>query len=191
MGVHGIYIDADIAEQFEYKGHTKARASDIDGGGIGASLGYNWSQGSMFYGIVGDYSILDADTTRSGGDHVQWSKTTGVESLATARLRLGLTSHRWLLYATGGIAAAELSHSKSFLHHDKFYSSRDEDWAFGWTYGGGLEYALSSKWRLKSEYLYVDLDDEANVKHGSGRRETSGKLDGDLHVFKVGVGYQF
>jgi outer membrane immunogenic protein len=28
---------------------------------------------------------------------------------------------------------------------------------WGWTAGGGLEYALSRNWSVKAEYLYVDL----------------------------------
>ena len=31
----------------------------------------------------------------------------------------------------------------------------------GWAVGGGIEYAVSPAWRVKGEYLYVDLGSES------------------------------
>ena len=31
---------------------------------------------------------------------------------------------------------------------------------FGWTAGGGIEFAISPNWSVKAEYLYVDFQNE-------------------------------
>jgi outer membrane immunogenic protein len=60
------------------------------------------------------------------------------------------------------------------------------DWETGYTVGGGIEWAFSPNWSLKSEYLYVDLGDQTfSSPAGTYTTET------DFHTARVGLNYRF
>ena len=72
-----------------------------------------------------------------------------------------------MVYATGGIAYADLN--------------------FGWTVGGGVEYAFTNNLTAKIEGLYVNLDgdnrDFLDVRFGNGNTE--------FGVIRAGLNYKF
>ena len=63
-----------------------------------------------------------------------------------------------LLYLTGGLAyghvSADFSASQPSLGT---ISVSDSATKTGWVIGGGLEWALDRSWRVRAEYLYMDL----------------------------------
>lgn len=83
----------------------------------------------------------------------------GLDFFGTARGRIGYAFDRVLFYGTGGFAYASLGGGRAV---------KADDFATGWTAGGGVEYALptdsflnffrSSAVTLKVEALYVNLD---------------------------------
>jgi outer membrane immunogenic protein len=66
-----------------------------------------------------------------------------------------------LVYATGGLAlgasdyGANIRRSAFLLNYTVPASTTTTK--FGWTVGGGFEYALPKNWSIKAEYLYYDL----------------------------------
>jgi len=71
--------------------------------------------------------------------------------LATARGRIGYAGFdSFLPYITGGAAFGDIEATNSAL-------SSASKTKVGWTLGGGVEYAMWSRWSVKAEYLYVDL----------------------------------
>jgi len=67
------------------------------------------------------------------------------------RGRIGYALDRALIYATGGLALADVENSYN-SPGDTFWSVRP-----GWTVGGGLDYALDDHWSLGLEYRYTDF----------------------------------
>jgi outer membrane immunogenic protein len=66
-----------------------------------------------------------------------------------------------LAYATGGVAYAgvERKYSGQFSPASPAgHFGKSEDQKFGWTVGGGLEWAIADGVTLGTEYLYIDLD---------------------------------
>ena len=137
---------------------------DVDGGLVGGTLGYN----SQFSGILG---------LRPGKRHVlgrcererppdptvprEPMASTKEDWLATARARIGFTPvDRWLVYATGGLAAADVEASITTPTAAP-RSVRNPTSAPGWTAGGGVEAAIIGNWSAKLEYLYVGLQNHA------------------------------
>ena len=65
-----------------------------------------------------------------------------------------------LLYATGGVAVANL---KTFdfvvdaAHFTSFDTASGSGRRVGWTAGVGAEWMFAPQWSVKTEYLYVDL----------------------------------
>ena len=70
--------------------------------------------------------------------------------LATVTGRLGYARDRWLVYAKGGWAGADVE----LTLFDRFTPVRASSatWANGWTVGGGAEYALGESLSLAVEY---------------------------------------
>ncbi|NJM35272.1 MAG: porin family protein [Rhodomicrobium sp.] len=57
----------------------------------------------------------------------------------------------------------------------------------GYAIGGGVEYALSSNWTMKAEYLYMNFGEE----NTSNDDDDTFKHETDLHTVKFGVNYKF
>jgi outer membrane immunogenic protein len=99
-------------------------------------------------GLEGDISWTNKDETRK-----TW--------ITTARLRFGYTWDRTLVYATGGLAAANVQSTVTIpvlgfpISNGAWSDSRT---LFGWTAGGGIEYVFMNNCSLKAEYLYVRLE---------------------------------
>ncbi|GAA0001543.1 hypothetical protein BRDID11002_15440 [Bradyrhizobium diazoefficiens] len=106
---------------------------------------------------------------RSAGDYV-----------ASLRARLGYTTGNWLFYATGGAAFT----GERFLStptggtEEKVLHTR-----FGWTAGGGVEYAFAPHWSARLEYLYSKFDN-ANVTFPSGAQYSSSM---DFQSLRIGL----
>jgi outer membrane immunogenic protein len=94
------------------------------------------------------------------------SHSTSTDWLWTLRPRVGFAANNWLLYATGGVAVANVK--ANWQYADDLANTESASLSktkVGWTVGGGVEYALSQAWSVKAEYLYVDLGDEQITTH--------------------------
>ena len=118
---------------------------------------------------------------------------------ATFRLRAGVTTGPWLLYATGGGIGVNYEarvEDRSFTTNgpDTIHAS-GEDFLLGYTVGAGAErmfQAWGRCWSVKLEYLYFDLGSETfgtRSDNGFGpyrwRAETSGNM------VRAGLNYHF
>jgi outer membrane immunogenic protein len=120
------------------------------GGLYGVTLGYNYQIGSWVWGVEGDYDW--SSVKESAACYGVFTCETSNTYLATIRGRLGYAFDRWLPYLTGGGAYGDIKASTTNPLFGGSSSSK-----FGWTFGGGLEYAFLGNWSAKIEYLYVDL----------------------------------
>src|SRR3569623_500471 len=70
-----------------------------------------------------------------------------------------LATPSWLIYATGGVAIADVKGNFNFT--DTFAAATESgairDTRVGWTAGAGTEYAFGTGWSLTAEDLYVAL----------------------------------
>jgi outer membrane immunogenic protein len=138
---------------------------DYDDGGFAGSLysGYNIQCGRLVVGYESDYNFMDSDNSFSNFDGPCggpcYTITSDIKYVGTSRLRIGLVhSDTMLIYATGGIAYAKVESTLDFPPLD--FRASDEDWQFGWTVGGGVEFMRHGNWSLRAEGLYMDLGDK-------------------------------
>jgi outer membrane immunogenic protein len=146
---------------------------DIDRDGFigGGQIGCNWQTDRLVLGVEADLMGLDSKGSDSyvGFPAVQFPDpevlTHGrseLDWLGTVRLRLGAAFDRLLVYGTGGLAYGHVEARGSIVPNfdspdaPAYYGS-DSDTDFGWTVGGGLEYAFDDHWTIGAEYLYYDL----------------------------------
>jgi outer membrane immunogenic protein len=146
--------------------------TDVNGWLAGGQIGYNWQANRFVFGVE-----LDLQATGQDGDSTFCSTAAcGVGSLrviashemnwfGTARLRAGfLLTDTILLYATGGIAVADLESTyTATLLGVGTGSASSSDNRVGWVIGAGAEAALSRNWSIKAEYLYLDFGDVTNA----------------------------
>ena len=84
---------------------------------------------------------------------------------ATFRGRLGYAADYMLFYVTGGGAAANWS--ITHVYSDNIGTAPTTDaisqTRYGWTVGGGIEYALASNWSIRAEYLFATFSGFTNT----------------------------
>jgi outer membrane immunogenic protein len=159
---------------------------DIDGWLGGLHLGYLWQHDSLVFGIEGDgeFADIDGDTDVQefkGGPDIG-SLEQEIDWLASLRLRLGFAMDRALIYATGGLAVGGVEFSG-----DVFGSSDSEDSTeWGWTVGGGLEYAFTDELSARVEYRYTDLGDTDLTLS-----RFDFDVDNTFHAVRVGLSWHF
>jgi len=145
-------------------------STNVNGGLVGGTIGYNWQVGQAVYGLEGDLDWTNIKGTAAVGfaNRNDW--------LGTARGRLGFAYDRFLPFITGGLAVGDIKTTVPGFGD----TTRTKA---GWTLGGGAEYAIAGPWTAKVEYLYVDL----------GRGATIGGTDANFHtnIVRAGLNYRF
>jgi opacity protein-like surface antigen/outer membrane protease len=132
----------------------------------GVQIGYNRQIGPFVVGLEGDASIgpLDGYTVcgavvgltppktdpfqRGSGDPCHVS----TRWLASAAGRFGYAFGRTLAFVKGGVAFAADQYDVYNPEAFPFNPAQGSVDRFGWTLGGGLEYALGGNWSAKAEY---------------------------------------
>ena len=170
----------------------------------GGQAGYNFQFGKFVLGFEGDIGYMNLSV-----DHrsVEPNKTSGNDTYAnnysdfygTARLRVGYAMNKWLFFVTGGGIGL----------NDKFEVRDDciigacgggrlaerkgqSDFLFGWTIGGGAEYAFNCHWSMKLEYLYFGLEDNTVTEHDvNGFPFRFSTTNNDGNIVRLGLNFKF
>ena len=114
--------------------------------------------------------------------------------LATFRARLGASvTPSWLIYATGGLAAGQISTNASFVVPSAVVAASFSDIKAGWAIGVGTEVKLSSAWSAKLEYLYIDLGNTSHTFSSVAPFTGSFVVASHVtdHIVRIGVNFKF
>jgi outer membrane immunogenic protein len=200
------------------------KATGVLGGFHG---GYNWQVSpNWLLGLEGDFTGSDLKHTTNApligfasGTLAPFNVAnsnlnfqTNINWLASIRGRLGYVKSNWLIYATGGVAFANINFSGAATCGDggpmcgplqglaSFSTTRT-----GWTVGAGTEWQIpNTAWRARAEYLFYEFDttNAASVGFTAGGVSAScvlgdpcngtmsvGKID--IQTVRVGLSYAF
>jgi len=126
-------------------------------GVIGGVLGgYNYQTGPWILGVELSASAADLDQELASPLFPKIDTTTNrINWLTTAAGRLGYAWDRWLVFATGGWAGADVK--LTLIDQSAAVYASDSQWVNGWTAGGGVEYMLCDGISLGATYTYADL----------------------------------
>lgn len=197
---------------------------EIDGGFAGFQLGYNWQFNDRWLGgletdfqfgsIRGEPSL--PLVTAGAGVPGLVNYTESLKWFGTLRGRLGfLPTESLLLYGTGGLAYGRVNRSANYVSGlvdalgagnysydcvamQACFAGNASQIQFGWTLGGGAEWALWSNITFKAEYLYINLGDGAVTMSAlttafglfpSSMTVASG--DTDFHILRGGLNARF
>jgi outer membrane immunogenic protein len=172
----------------------------------GGQAGFNWHISSFVVGIEADITELSGTATRNV--RVPWTvpsqQATLTDSvsdrwMATFRARGGYAFDRLLIYVTAGSAAANWSithtYADNFLAGTPSSIDQVSQTRFGWTAGGGIEYALGSSFIVRAEYLYASLSGLSSAltfQNTPGRGATLTYSDGLTEsIARAAISYKF
>src|SRR5262249_18718447 len=112
---------------------------------------------------------------------------TTIDYIGTVRGRIGYAFGRLMPYAAGGFAWGHTHiNVNEAIGEGQFKTGH---YHTGWTAGLGLEFAVSGNWTAKAEYEYVDLSRQTYDLSGFGLANVN--VDPRIHLFKLGLNYQF
>lgn len=134
----------------------QTRATGPLGGG---QIGANWQTGPWVLGVQADASAADMrgeNTCFSGLGGVNCQHT--VNSLGTITGRVGYAWDRSLAYVKGGGAWTDTTYNLLGDTNALALGTGSTNLtAWGWTLGGGLEYALTNHWTTLAEYDHIGM----------------------------------
>ncbi len=154
VGIQGGYAWGDSGSDFSNGAPSLSLDPEgfFGGGHIGAAYQWNW----LVLGIEGDIEGTDINGSDSSAAGATSEGSIDVNFQASARGRIGVAWNRAQLYATGGAAFADVDVTGGPLGGpDGNYT--DENW--GWTVGGGVDYAVTNHLIVGVEYRYTDFGD--------------------------------
>ena len=214
LGWSGFYVGAQVgAAWFRDKlteaspfvppqtGNATTNSTAFIGGG---HIGYNWQRGNFVFGPEADiegtslkktetclFEDFGAGNAAPGSCFPQtYSFSTQIRWQASVRGRLGYAWKNMLLYATGGVAFADIKTTYAQPgFSDAFTQTRT-----GYTVGGGLEYAFNSHWIARLEYRYSDFGTVSNTSTAAAGAFWNGySNDHDIteHAVRIGLSYRF
>ncbi|MCB1505482.1 MAG: porin family protein [Hyphomicrobiaceae bacterium] len=186
VGVNGGYAWGSGDPTIVSDGINSATLDAIDPSGFlgGGQIGYNAQFGNFVIGAEADFQGGWVDGSSSGVTGIgAFSTSSDLNWLSTVRGRVGFAGDRVLVYATGGVAWADMN----FRASDGVNTIGGGDTLTGYAVGGGVEWMLDPNWTARAEYLYVDLED-AKIAAGGGGSAT---FDNAFHIMRVGLNYKF
>lgn len=189
-------------------GPTELSKTSLGGSGklsgaiAGGQIGFNWQAGWAVFGAEVDAqwsgqtgSFATACSTDlfagcSASDKVK------LKSLLTGRARFGVAFDWILPYVTAGAALASVSDDLTVTAggisgaFNTISGSR-----LGWTAGAGVDFALTSNWSARLEYLYVSVEDiakdDGRIPNVLGVGFVNKGIEVRDSILRVGVNYRF
>ena len=169
----------------------------------GGQIGYNQQFSGAIVGVEADIQYVDGKegsvfTPAFAG--ISTSASSGLEYLGTVRARVGfLTAPRLMVYGTGGLAYGNPNNAASVTTTaGGVWGSNKDDTRFGYTVGGGVEYALTNNLTAKVEYLYYDLGKRTVTAQPLNAAATAltglayqARFENNGHIVRGGVNYKF
>ncbi|MBD0413929.1 outer membrane protein [Oryzicola mucosus] len=197
VGINGGYGGGNADHPFwaDNGSETLTGSLDFTSSGFlgGAQLGYNYQMDRFVVGVEAD--IQAANVKGEGSLSLNSPALSGnlevgteLKWFGTIRGRLGYAAtDRFLVYGTGGAAYGETK-SYALLNGDGV-SEKSKKW--GWTVGGGAEYAVTDNITFKTEYLYTDLGSDNLFSGSVFGADASIDRDFTFHTVRAGINYKF
>jgi outer membrane immunogenic protein len=193
----GFYLGGTVGAVFGHTSEANDPAASLlwlsapvafDGTGVigGLEAGYNWQISQLVLGLEADISWSSLNNSvmplSATGTTTLSSR---LNALGTVRGRLGWALDKALFYGTGGVAFADLKDQLTDPKNAGVGVASGSS-ITGWTAGGGIEYAFSSHWTGKAEYLYVAFPTRT-FAHGPYAFDFTDRFD----IGRVGINYKF
>lgn len=158
----------------------------------GGQIGYNFRDGRMVYGVIGDFTWMNLSDAKSnvvvGALPTTWE--TQYNWMASVRGRVGvLTNERTLIYGHAGLGYAEIrNHEIGGVGPWAGISKTDQE--FGYILGAGVEAMAFGDISVFAEYSYMDFEDPGSLTPVAPPATISFR-NHPVHMVKFGLNYHF
>jgi len=168
LGAHlgGAWGDTDWSF-FNGVATTEAFSQSNSSAIFGGQAGWQGQWGNVVAGVEVSYSGLDLSDTSTALLVGNRTRTSEINDLFLATVRLGYAADRWLAYVKGGYANADVDFSSNVASTGVLTSSSGEREG-GWVLGGGLAYALTQTVSFGVEYNFVHLNIDDRTQSNPG-----------------------
>lgn len=188
----GFYIGAQAGYLWGQSDHSFSNgapsdSSDPKGAVYGAHIGYNHQFNTIVVGLEADAEKTGADGSFNNTTGGTSSGSADINWLASVRGRLGYAIDDFLPYVTGGAAWAGYDFGGGPAGGPCCGYSET---IVGWTAGGGLEYAISTRFSARLEYRYTDFGQASGPLLPSFPGVTM-PVDNKTQVVRLGVSFHF
>lgn len=162
LAVPGSSAFAGAAPPSPSLGSASASAAGWLGGG---QLGYNWQRGSFVYGLEGDVSLTNLNSSMTTILPVRFPFIPNPTAMTNAKMdwygtfrgRLGWTAGPVLFYGTGGVAYGNVELNSAVTTDGASLAAQAWSARVGWVAGGGIEYMVRPDVIFSVNYQYVDF----------------------------------
>lgn len=174
--------------------------ADLDGVSGALHLGWQLQRGRLVAGVEAEAGYSGANNSINR-DFGSGTVTSGADlgTFGSIAARIGFApSDRWLLFGKVGAAVTELTATTiqscpTADLCDGAQSSADsvavnDDVAWGFLMGGGVEHRLGERWSARLSYTYTDYNAALALPAIDG---PGWEHDVDTHSVRVGVSYRF
>jgi outer membrane immunogenic protein len=201
----GVFGDSDATDIDDYNvvfGADRSWSYDASGFTGGIQIGYNHQWKWLVLGIEGDlgYLGLDGAGRQPGSPGDDTFGKTDSDVYTTFRGKVGVAFNCFMLYFTGGgigintefsvIDDDDIPPAGTALGHGGV-----NEFQWGYTLGGGGEYAFNRHWSVKMEYLFFSLERERFAFNGVSQIGTPFVTNFDTqtdgHILRGGLNYRF
>ena len=118
------------------------------------------------------------------------SVTGAMDLLPSLTARFGYAADRWLFYVKGGAALASDSYSVTGTFTGTPFDFEGLDLRYGWTVGGGVEWAFTDIWSARLEYDFYQFG-SGSVQMSDATNALSGPVNVRQSVQVVKAGLNF
>lgn len=172
-------------------------ADDLKAFGLmyGAQAGYNHAFRSFVLGVEADFQFTGILAHDHGYIDYGWSREdirvgTNVDWFATIRPRVGILFDRVMVYGTGGLAVGRMEEFVEYFGDEPERYEGGADIKPGWVAGAGVEYAMTDRLRLKTEYFFTAFDRRRRGAN-PGNDVVRAHTDIGFHAVRIGVNWAF
>jgi outer membrane immunogenic protein len=204
----GFYIGLNVGGQFghsedkdldDYNALNKPWGYDESGVVGGGQIGYNYQWNWLVLGVEGDigYMNLDGRGTEPGSPGNDTRGESDSDFYTTIRGRLGFAWNHFLFYGTGG--GIGVNYETKVIDDCSIapcgpglIDAQKQEFDWGWTAGGGIEYMIGCHWSVRAEYLRFELDKQdfrAQNNFATGPFGFHGNTEGN--IFRAALNYKF
>jgi len=180
-GAHGVwdsYFNRNNNHGFTQQG--------ADGLAIGVYGGYNYQFANRWL-LGAELDLGHSTAKQSNNIYDNDTSLSKYGTFGSARMRLGYTFDRLLLFGTLGVGVADITNNiQKGVNAGEQIVWEDQIRA-GVTTGAGVEYAFSNDWAGRAEYVYTNYG-SVNLRNTDGN---PANFKNELHVLRVGVSHRF